>query len=340
MYWAKSDEDKPTIVEKSVMRRVIGAAVSVIMCLLCMSPVRAEAFPDNPVTMVVPYAPGGTADLLGRAFAEYLSRALGQKVIVLIKAGAGSMIGAEYVAKAKPDGYTILLGANPLTINAAVMNLTFDPMKELTPVAGVVGFASVLVTSAASLYQSVADIVSASKTAHLTFGSSGPGTVSQMCGELLKSGAGIGMEHVPYKGSGAVYPDLISQRVSLLCDVSGSALGFIKSGAVRPLGVTSKNRLKALPDVPTIAEQGFPGFEVLSWFGIFVPAGTPPEVVTRLEKAVGEVVRTQAFIDRVDQWGGFPLSEQSTADFSHFYHAEADHFKRLVSEGKLQRLEN
>lgn len=339
MYSGKCDEMRCLERRRAILNRaVLVAAVSLIGLFSTVA--GAEAYPDGPVTMVVPYAPGGTADLLARTFAEHLTKSLGQKVIVSIKAGAGSMIGAEYVARGKPDGYTILLGANPLTINAAVMNLTFDPIKELVPVAGVVGFPSVLVTSAHSSYRNIADIVSASKREHLTFGSSGPGTVSQMCGELLKSGANFEMAHVPYKGSGAVYPDLIAGRVSLLCDVSGSAVGFIKNGSVRALAVTSKDRLKALPNVPTVAEQGFPGFEVLSWFGIFVPLGTPPEVVARLEKAVGEVVRTQDFVARVDQLGGFPLSEQSTADFGRFYRAEADHFKSLVRDGKLQRLGN
>ncbi|MEO8976110.1 MAG: tripartite tricarboxylate transporter substrate binding protein [Casimicrobiaceae bacterium] len=300
---------------------------------------RAEAYPDRPITMIVPYAAGGTADLFGRLFAQYMSDALGQQVIVEMKAGAGSMIGAQFVANAKPDGYTILLGANSLTINAAIMKLTFDPLQDLLPVAGLIGVPSVLVTSAASELRTLQDVISASKHGHLTFGSSGPGTVSQMCGEFIKERANIELEHIPYKGSGAVYSDLIAGRVSLLCDVSGSALGFIKSGSVRALGVTSKERLKSLPDVPTIAEQGFPGFEVLAWFGLFVPSGTPPQIVARLATAAVKVSHIQAFDDKVGQWGGVPLAKQSSVDFSHFYKAEAERYKSMVRKGTLKRLE-
>lgn len=300
--------------------------------------VDAAVFPDRPVTLVVPYASGGTADLLGRTFAQHLTEVLGQPVVVEIKAGAGSMIGSQFVARAKPDGYTILLGANPLTINAAMMELTFDPIRDLMPVAGLIGVPMIVVTSSAGELRTLKDVFSAVTPERLTFGSSGPGTVSQMCGELLKERAEVKMEHIPYKGSGAVYPDLIAGRVSLLCDASGSALGFIKSGSVRALGVTSNERLKSIPGVPTIAEQGFPGFEVLSWFGIFVPSDTPPQIVAQLATAIAEVSRKQAFIDRVGEWGGLPLTQQSSKEFGDFYNAEIERYKSMVQRGTLKRL--
>lgn len=322
------------------MKSVIARLLTVAGCALCMAAAHSQTYPTKPVTLVVPYATGGTAEILGRVFAAHLGEALGQSVVLDIKAGAGSMIGSGYVAKmAQPDGYTLLLGANPLAINGSLMKLNFDPQKDLAPVGAVAGFSSVMVTSATSPFKSVADVIKASKSQEVTFGSSGPGSVSHMSGELFKAIAGIDMTHVPYKGSGAVYPDLISGRVSLLFDVSASAIGFINRGSVRPLGITSKERLKALPDVAPLAEQGLKGYELLTWFGIFVPAGTPPDIIARLDEAVQKVVKDPAFLARLDQWGGSPMQAQSTADFTRFYHADAERWKHLVQEGKMKRLE-
>ncbi len=321
------------------MNKILVMSVAVIMnAAFWFGAAHAQTYPTKPVTMIVPFAAGGTADVMGRVFGVHLAEALGQNVIFEIKAGAGSMIGSEYVARATPDGYTILLTGNPIAINVALMNLAFDPRKDLIPVAGVVGFALTMVTSASAPHKSVADVIKASKGGHLTFGSSGPGTISHLSGELFKSLANVDMTHVPYKGSGAVYPDLIAGRVSLLFDVSGSAIGYIKSGKVRPLAVTSSERSKALPNVPTLAEQGVSGYEALAWFGVFAPAGTPPAVVKVLEQAVNKVVQLPAFAARLDQWGGYPLPAQSAEDFTRYYRAEVQRWEGLVREGAVKRL--
>jgi tripartite-type tricarboxylate transporter receptor subunit TctC len=321
------------------MKKIAAVTSFVMGAALCIGAVHAQTYPTKPVTMIVPFAAGGTADVMGRVFGLHLSKALGQNVIFEIKAGAGSMIGSQYVAKtAQPDGYTFLLTGNPIAINVALMDLAFDPRKDLIPVAGVVGFSLVMITSESGSLKSVADVIKASKGGNLTFGSSGPGTISHLSGELFKSLTNVDLTHVPYKGSGAVYPDLISGRVSLLFDVSGSAIGYIKNGKVRPLGVTSTQRSKALPNVPTLAEQGVSGYEALAWFGVFLPAGTPPAVVSVLEKAVNKVVQLPEFAARLNEWGGYPLPAQSAEDFERYYRAEVQRWEGLVREGRVKRL--
>ncbi|MDO8299852.1 tripartite tricarboxylate transporter substrate binding protein [Lacisediminimonas sp.] len=322
------------------MQKEFVASLIVAFAALFSGAAHSQAYPVKPITLVVPYAAGGTAEVMGRVFAQHLGDVLGQTVIIDIKAGAGSMIGSEYVAKlAKPDGYTILLGANPLAINVAVKKLAFDPQKDLVPVGGVAGFSSVLVTSATSPYQSVADLIKAGKTENLTFGSSGPGSVSHMAGELFKSLANVNMTHVPYKGSGPVYPDMIAGRVSVLFDVSASAIGFINGGKVRALAVTSTTRSRALPNVPSLAEAGVAGYEALTWFGVFAPAGTPPAIVARLDQALRDVSQNPAFVARLDQWGGAPLAMASADEFTRYFKADVLRWEGLVRDGKMKRLD-
>src|SRR5689334_8174366 len=243
------------------------ATMKWLVCLLVwvagVTPALAQNFPSRPIVMVIPYAAGGSADVVGRLVANEMSKTLGQNVILELKPGAGGNIGAELVAKtAKPDGYTILLGSLSLSSNPSLMKLNFDPRKDLVAVAGIATLPNLMVTSAGGSIRTFKDAIAAArqKPGELTFGSSGPGTSSHLSGELLKAAAGIDMTHVPYKGSGAVYPDLMAGRVNFLFDLAGSAMGFIQGGKVRALATTAPRRSPALPDVPTIAET-FPGFE-------------------------------------------------------------------------------
>lgn len=316
------------------------AIAFVLAAMLACSAARAQDFPNKPITMVVPFAVAGSADLLGRVLAQHMGEFLGQNVVVEFKPGGGSMIGSEYVARvAKPDGYTVMLTGNPIAINVALMKLNFDPRKELVPVAGIAGFVNVMVISASSPITSVAEFVRLAKTEHFTFGSSGPGTSSHMSGELFKSMANIDITHVPYRGSGAVYPDLIAGRVTTLFDVAGSATSFINGGKVRALGVTSKTRSRGMPNVPTLDEQGVTGYEALTWFGMFAPGGTPPQIIARLEQAAIKAIQTPAIAQRLNEWGAEPLAMQSAAKFAEFYRDDVERWEALVRAGKVKRLE-
>ena len=222
----------------------------------------------------------------------------------------------------------------------SLSKLNFDPRRDLVPVAGVASIPSLMVTAADGPYKNFRDLIAAAKDrkAQISFGSSGNATGSHLVGELLKAAAGIDMLHVPYKGSGAVYPDLIAGRISILTDVMGSALGQVKGGKVRALAITSLQRSKTLPDVPTIAEQGYPGFEFGTWFGFFAPAATSPEVVKKLEGAMLHALGTDAVKERLDAVGAQLLPGPGPA-FGKWYLADVERWAKLVREGRIQPID-
>ena len=302
---------------------------------------RAQGFPDRPVTMVVPYAPGGSADVLARVIGPAMAEALGQPVVAELRPGAGGNVGAAHVAHgARVDGHTILFASLSLSTAPALGIAGFDPMEDLAPVAGVGAVPSLLVVSPSSPFHGVADVVAAARArpGEVSFGSSGPGTGSHLSGELLAAAAGVRLLHVPYRGSGAVYPDLIAQRIALLLDVMGSASGQVQAGAVRAIGITSAARSPAFPDVPTIAEQGLPGFEFATWFGFFARAGTPPEAAARLEAAALHALGTPAVQDRLRQAAAEPIPRVAAA-FGPWFAREVERWRGMVASGRLARLD-
>ncbi len=311
------------------------------MSVAALSPASAQEFPTRPVQMIVPYAAGGSADVLGRVIAREMAKSLGQNVVVELKPGAGGNLGAEQVAKnARPDGYTFLFASVSLATSVSLYKLNFDPRKDLVPVAGVATIPSLMLIAADSPYKTIKDLVTATKEKKLqpSFGSSGNATGSHLVGELFKAAAGIDMLHVPYKGSGAVYPDLMAGRITTLTDVMSSALGQVKGGKVRALGITSLQRSKTLPDVPTIAEQGYPGFEFGTWFGFFAPAGTPAEAVKKLETAVLQALQSEAVKARLDEVGA-QLLPGPAAEFGKWYLTDVERWARLVREGRIKPIE-
>jgi tripartite-type tricarboxylate transporter receptor subunit TctC len=300
-----------------------------------------QAFPTRPITMIVPYAAGGSADVVARPVAAEMGKILGENVVVELRPGAGGNIGAEYVARsARADGYTILLASLSLATNVSLMKLSFDPRKDLAAIGGITTFPNVLLVSSQDPARSLQDIVSRARAepGKLTYGSSGPGTSSHLAGELLSAAAGIQLVHVPYKGSGAVYPDLIARRVTMLFDLAGSASGHIKGGQVKPLAMTGKRRANALPDVPTFAESGFPGFEFGAWLGLFAPNETPKEIVGRLEEAMLRSIEIPEMKNRLSQLGGEPIPAKA-AEFWKFFNDDVARYERLVREGKVKPIQ-
>ncbi len=305
------------------------------------APAGAQSFPSRPVTMVVPYAAGGSADVVARLVGAEMAKTLGQNVVIELKPGAGGNIGAELVAKnTRADGYTFLLGSLSLSTNPSLMKLNFDPRKDLVAVAGLANLPNLMVTSVDSAYKTFKDAVAAARAqpGKLTFGSSGPGTSSHLTGELLKAAAGIDLIHVPYKGSGAVYPDLMSQRIDFLFDLAGSSSGYVQSGKVRALATTSSRRSASLPDVPTIAESGFPGFQFGAYLAFFAPAGSPQEAIVRLEDAASKALQAPVVKERLAQMGAESLPV-AAAQFQKYFNDDVERFARLVREGKLKPLQ-
>ena len=315
--------------------------VTLSLLIVTMSFARAQSFPTRPITMVVPYAAGGSADVVGRLLAAEMSKTLGQNVVLELKPGAGGNIGAEMVARnARADGYTVLLASLSLSSNVSLMKLNFDPRKDLVAVAGIATLPNLMVTAADGPYKSFKEAIAAArqKPGALTYGSSGLGTSSHLTGELLNTVAGIEMTHVPYKGTGAAYPDLMSGRVQFLFDLAGSAVGQVQSGKVRALATTAARRSAALPEVPTIAESGFPGFEFGAYLALFAPAGTPKEAIARVEEAVARGIQDAVIKDRLAQMAAEPVPV-GASEFQRYFNDDVERFAKLVRAGKLKPLQ-
>ena len=275
--------------------------------LLLPLPAAAQSFPSKPVRIVCPFPPGGGVDITARAIALELSPLLGQPVVVENRPGAGGNVAAGEVARAAPDGHTLLLTLNALHAISPHLyaKLPFDAMQDFSFITPLVSFNNVLVVSTGSAAKSVQELVAAAKRApgKLTFASSGNGTNIHLVGELFKSMAGVDIVHVPYKGSAPALTDLMGGSVAMMFDTIPSAVSHVKSGKLRALGVTGSRRSPLFPEVPTIAEAGLPGFEVLSWYGLIGPAAMPRDVVSRLNAEAVKAAQSSAFRGRMEPLG-------------------------------------
>jgi tripartite-type tricarboxylate transporter receptor subunit TctC len=299
---------------------------------------QAEAWPTKPLRLIVPFAPGGTSDILARNLGERLQAALKQTVVVENKAGAGGVIGADFVAKSPGDGYTLLLGTIAThAINPALQpKMPYDAVKDFAPVFLVGNISNVLLVGAAQPYKSARDVIAAAKAkpGDLVFGSPGQGTSQHLSGETLKLMAGIDITHVPYKGSGPAVQDLIAGQIPMTVDTALVALPHIQSGKIRALAVTSGKRTAVLPDVPTLAESGVPGFDVSSWQAVFAPAGTPPAIVARLNSELATIVAQPEMKAKLAALG-VDYQAMSPAQFGDFQKAELAKWQKIVKDGKL-----
>ena len=293
------------------------------------------AYPTKPIRLVVPFPPAGTTDILARAIAQRWTETLGQSVVVDNRPGAGGNIGADLVAKAAPDGYTLLMGTvGTHAINPSLYGkLPYDHVKDFTPVVLVAGVPNVLVVNPALPVQNVQELIAYAKAnpAKLNFASSGSGTSIHLAGELFKVMTGVQMTHVPYKGSAPALQDLLGGQAQLMFDNLPSSLAPIRAGKLRALAVTSATRAPALSDVPTVAEAGVPGFEASSWFGVLAPAGTPAAIVTRLN---AEAVKWLATPDAKEKMlaNGANAVGGSPEDFAAFIQAETVKWAKVVKE--------
>lgn len=267
----------------------------------------AGTYPDRPVTMVVTFAAGGSSDILARAVANAVSKGLGKSVVVENRPGAGGHIGAEIVARAQPDGYTILFGTNgTLGIGPAVYkNLRYDPQKDLAAVGLLHKLPLMLIVNpkipAANLKELIA--YAKSNPGKLSFASAGVGSVSHLAGELFKQKTDIDILHVPYKGGGAAVPDLLSGQVSMMLETIPAALPLVAGNQMRALGVTTRERSANAPDLPTFEEQGLAGFDVGGWTGLFVPANTPPDIVARLNAETLKIAQSPEYVAQIKKMG-------------------------------------
>jgi tripartite-type tricarboxylate transporter receptor subunit TctC len=275
---------------------------------LAASALAQDAYPTRPVRLVVPFAPGGTTDIFARLIGENLTQALGQPVVIENRAGAGGNIGADAVAKARPDGYTLLMGTvGTHAINASLYeSMPYDPLADFAPVAYAAGVPNIMVVSPKAVKATNVQefIAEAKESGKFNFASSGNGSSIHLTGELFKQVTGLNMTHVPYRGSGPALNDLIGGQVQVMFDNLPSSIQHVRAGTLRALAVTSANRSPALPDLPTLAESGLAGFEATSWFALFAPKGTPTEITPKLNTEVRKALDTPELKKRVEDLGG------------------------------------
>jgi len=313
------------------------AAVFVFgLALALVSPLAsAEAYPTHSVRLIVPFPAAGTTDILARAIAEKLSSALGQQFVVDNRPGAGGNIGADIVAKAPPDGYTLLMGTvGTQAINPSLYaKMPYDAQKDFAPVVLVAGVPNVLVVNPQLPVRTVPDLIrlAKEKPGAINFASSGNGTSIHLSGELFKSMTNVQMAHIPYKGSAPALTDLIGGQVQIMFDNLPSALPHIKAGKLRAVAVTSTKRAPALPDVPTIAESGIPGFEASSWFGILAPAGTPREIVTRINAEANKALQSPEMKEKLLSQGAEAVGN-TPEYFADYIRTETEKWAKVVKE--------
>ena len=319
-------------------RLLVAACVAGGIALAGLPAAAQTSWPTKPVKIIVPFAPGGTTDILARAVAPELSKAFGQPFVVENRAGAGGNVGADAVAKAPADGYTLLMGTvGTHAINKALYSkMPFDSQKDFAPVTLVAGVPNVMVMNtekaAALRINSVDDFIKYARAnpGKLSMASSGNGTSIHLAGELFKSMTGTFMTHIPYRGSGPALLDLIGGNVDVMFDNLPSAMPQIKAGKLKAFAVTSAQRSAALPELPTLEEAGkLKGFDASSWFGLLAPAGTPPEIVSRIQQEVAKSLGTAPIKEKMLAQGAIP-SGNTPAQFSDFINAEHKKWAQVV----------
>jgi len=279
-----------------VMRLILPVALIALQALV--GDALAADYPARPIKLVVPYAPGGGADGVARIVAKTVSESIGQPIVIENKGGAGAIVGTDLVAKAEPDGYTLLLGqSGPISINPAVYkSLPYDPQKDFAPVSMTTAYPYILVVNAELPAKTLAEFVALAKAkpGTMNYGSTGVGAANHLVAELFNSKAGLKMTHIPYRGTALATADLVAGQLTMVFGDPISVLPHIQSGKLRALAVTSLQRSSVAPAVPTIAESGYPGFEALAWHGIMAPARTPPEIVQKLNRQIVKAVNDPA----------------------------------------------
>ena len=303
------------------------------LALAVMPAAAQERYPSKPLRLVVPFAPGGSTDIFARLIADRLAAPLGQPVVVENRSGAAGNIGAEAVARAAPDGYTLLMATTGVMAinNAMYRNMTYDAAKDFEPVVFVASITTVLIVPPELPAASVAELIALAKRepGKLSFASSGAGSSTHMSAELFKSLSGTDILHIPYKGSGQALPDLMSGRVSMMFENMPGAVSHIKAGKVRALAVTGLRRSPAMPELPTIAESGVAGYESLSWSGIAVPAGTPRAVAERLNRDINAILASPEMRQKLAEQGADAIGGPPEA-FAEHVRAEREKWSRLI----------
>ena len=328
------------------MRTLIATKTSALASLLflcltavaIMTPPAQAHFPDKRIRIVVPFTPGGGADIVARLLAEYMSKDLGKPVIIENRPGAGTIVGTDEVARSVPDGYTLLMGTPPFTINPSIYaSLPFDTFKAFAPVALVARYFDIVVINSKLPFRSIQDVIAYARANpnKLNFGSSGTGTSIHLAGELFKSMAHVDMTHVPYKGTAPAMNDLLSGQIQIMFSTVPSVVSFVQDGQLRALAITSSHQSPAFPNVPTVAEAGVPDFVVEGWYGLLAPAGTPADVLSLLNASVANAIRSGVF-KAIETNEGLTFADGTPEDFGRYLQTEAVRWREVVKDAHIQ----
>ena len=299
----------------------------------------AQEWPNKPIRWIVPFPPGGAMDVMARALAEKSSKSLGQAVVIENKPGAGGNIGADFVARSDADGYTMMITSIGMATNKFLYpKLSYDPVKDFSPVSLIAIVPNVLVTNATQPnIKTVSDVIANAKAqpGKLTYASAGNGSSIHLAGEVFTSMAKIDMQHIPYKGSNPAVTDLLGGQVNYMFDSITSAKPHIDAGKLRPIGLTTLKRSKTLPNVPTIAESGLPGYEVTPWFAVFVPAATPKPIVNKLNAALLDALKSPEIKAKFDGIGAEPLGT-SPDELAIYLNKEIERWGKVISTNNIK----
>jgi tripartite-type tricarboxylate transporter receptor subunit TctC len=314
------------------MQRLFALALLLAFC----APAAAE-YPDHPVRMIIPFPPGGSNDVVGRLVANQLSEKLGTKVFVDNRGGAGGVLGTEAAAQAAPDGYTLLVVSIAHAVNPALYKLNYDPIKSFTPISIMATGPNVLVVNPQLPVKNVKELVALAKEkpGTLDYASAGVGSFQHLGGELFKLTAGVNLQHVPYKGGGPAMQDVIAGHVKVMFSSLVQTTPFIQSGQLRALGTGGTKRNPVLPDVPTIAEAGVPGYVADNWWGILAPAGMPQPIVDKLYKDIQEALKSPELKAAFDREGAAAVT-MTTPEFAKYMEDEIAKWGRVVKEGNIK----
>ena len=321
-------------------RKLAAVAATLLIAVAVTAPAAAQGFPSRPLKIVATFEPGGASDILARLLAPRLAESLGQPVLVENRPGAGGNTGTDYVAKSAPDGHTLVMGyIGTHAVNPTLYpRIPFDAVRDFAPVAFVASIPSALVVHPSVPARSVPELVALAKSrpGALNYGSGGSGTAPHLGAELFKLMAGVDLVHVPYKGSGPAVTDLLSGQLSLMFNTMIQTIPHVQSGKLRALAVTSARRSAALPELPTVAEAGLPGYEMVGWFGVLAPAGTPKEAVARLN---GDLLKALALPDvkeRLAKLGSEPTDIRTPEQFGDYIKAEIAKWARVVKAAGMR----
>jgi tripartite-type tricarboxylate transporter receptor subunit TctC len=319
----------------SLFRRAVGAAALLFVAGSC----GAQGWPAKPIRLVVPFPAGGATDLLSRAVAQSVAQGLGQAIVIDNRAGAGGSLGSNEVAKAAPDGYILLMATNSTHAIGPHLNpnLPYKADIDFTPIVHVVNATNLVLVPQTLPVNNVRELIAYAKArpGQLNYASSGNGTIVQLTAEAFKAQAGVFITHIPYRGTALAIPDLVSNKVQLLFDSVVSGMPHVKDGKLKALAVTGARRSVLAPDLPTVAESGLPGFESVTWFGLYGPRGLPPEVVTRLNTEFNKALQSAEVRERLAKVGAEPAPPNTPAQFADMVRGDSARWGRIIRERRI-----